>query len=189
MSADRTLQTNDYTVAQKVIHWLMAIIITLDLFVAQKFGNPMELADRLESRVDHGTLGTIVGVLFLLRLVLRRRHGGAALPAAMPAWQQQLAGWAHALLYVLIGLLLVTGFATAINATNPIPLFGQLDITIGRETEDVFTFVRGFHELITNAIIVLIGLHVIAALYHGLIKRDGTTGRMLAFWRSAASRD
>ena len=51
---------NEYTVIQKALHWLMAGIIMLDLFIAQKFGNFMELPDRLESRVDHSTMGLIV---------------------------------------------------------------------------------------------------------------------------------
>ena len=53
----------DYLRAQKVIHWLMAIVIMLDLNVAQKFGGDMELWDRLESRVDHATAGLIVTFL------------------------------------------------------------------------------------------------------------------------------
>ena len=40
--------TIDYLKTQKIIHWLMAIIIMLDLNVAQKFGGNMELWDRLE---------------------------------------------------------------------------------------------------------------------------------------------
>ena len=33
---------HDYSVGQKVVHWLMSILIVLDLFVAQKFGRVME---------------------------------------------------------------------------------------------------------------------------------------------------
>ena len=174
----------DYTITQKVVHWLMALLLMLDLFVAQKFGNPMQLADRLESRVDHATLGTIVLLLFIGRLYLRLKHGAAALPADMPAWQQQLAKVAHGLLYVLIGVLLCTGIITAVNATNPIVLFGAFDITLGTTDTQTFEFLRPFHEWTTNALIALIGAHILAALYHGLIKRDGSTGRMLTFWRS-----
>ena len=74
----------DYSVAQKAIHWVMAILITMDLFVAQKLGNVMEDWDRLESRVDHGSLGTIIGILFVTRLVLRFRTGAPPLPQGMP---------------------------------------------------------------------------------------------------------
>ena len=74
----------DYLRAQKIIHWLMAIVIMLDLNVAQKFGGDMELWDRLESRVDHATAGIIVTFLFVLRIFLRFLYGAPALPEAMP---------------------------------------------------------------------------------------------------------
>jgi cytochrome b561 len=91
----------------------------------------------------------------------------------MSRWQQQLAHVAHISLYVLIGSLLLTGFATATNAANPIALFGQFDITIRQINEQTFVFIRQFHELATEAIIALIGLHIVAAPCHGFIKRDG----------------
>ena len=77
----------DYHRIQKVIHWLMAIIIMLDLNVAQKFGGEMELLDRLDSRVDHATAGLIVTFLFILRLFIRYKYGAPALPSTMPQWQ------------------------------------------------------------------------------------------------------
>ena len=70
----------DYLRAQKVIHWLMAIVIMLDLNVAQKFGGDMELWDRLESRVDHATAGLIVTFLLILRIFLRFLYGAPSLP-------------------------------------------------------------------------------------------------------------
>jgi hypothetical protein len=36
----------DFAVSQKIIHWLMAFLIMVDLIVAQKFGGAMELAER-----------------------------------------------------------------------------------------------------------------------------------------------
>ena len=165
----------DYNVSQKVIHWLMAILISLDLFVAQKFGNVMEEADRLESRIDHGSLNIIVAVLFLIRMYLRFRHGAPALPTTMPGWQILAARFAHAIL---------SGLATAMNAAYPIALFGVLDITIGQTNEDTFSFIRQFHEFATEALIALIIVHLIAAIYHWLISRDRITQRMFKFWQT-----
>lgn len=176
-------QTTDYSIAQKVIHWLMALLIMLDLFVAQKFGNIMQEFDRLESRADHGSLGTIVAILFLTRLYLRFRNGAPALPTNMSNWQIKLAQVAHLLLYILIGFLILSGLVTAANATNPILLFGAVDITIGQTTTDNFEFLRGFHEFATNAVIALIAIHFLAAMYHLLIAKDQTTQRMLKFWK------
>lgn len=177
------MTSTDYTIAQKVIHWLMAILITLDLFVAQKFGDTMEAWDRLESRVDHGTLGSIVAILFIIRLYLRYRHGAPALPASMPSWQLRTARVGHGLLYFLIGFLIASGLATAINAASPVPLFGTFDITIGQLDETQFQFMRQFHELATNAVIAIVVIHVLAAIYHQWIVKDHLTMNMLKFWR------
>lgn len=175
-------QPKDYAISQKVIHWLMAILILLDLVVAQKFGNPMVAADRIESRGDHASLGTIVAVLFIIRLGLRFKHGAPALPSGMTRWQIAAAKWGHVLLYVLIGLLILSGISTAINAANPILLFGKWDITIGQQTETLFDQIRWVHEFVTNAIIALIVVHIFAALYHWLIIKDDSFSRMLKFW-------
>ena len=175
----------DYAVSQKIIHWLMAIFIMLDLFIAQKFGNEMELWDRLESRSDHASMGTIVTILFALRLVLRFKHGSPPLPADMSVGLARAAHIAHFLMYFFIGFLILTGIATAINASSPIELFGALDITRGQSGEDTFNFIRDFHEFSTNAVIALIGLHIIASLYHQFVARDDSTMKMLKFWKSA----
>jgi len=174
----------DYSVAQKVIHWLMATAIILDLFIAQKFGDVMERWDRVESRVDHATIGTVVLVLLVLRLILRWKNGAPAYPADMPPWQQSLAHLAHWALYLLIGILVASGIASAMYADSVINPFG-IAYGDGTGAQDTFLFIRGIHEFATNAIIALIVVHVVAALYHLIVVRDTITQRMLTFWRRA----
>ena len=96
----------DYLKSQKIIHWLMAIAIMIDLRVAQKFGGEMELWDRLESRADHATMGLIITFLFLLRILLRYRYGAPSLPSSMPKWQVTAAQIGHYGLYFLMGTLM-----------------------------------------------------------------------------------
>ena len=55
----------DYLKSQKIIHWLMALAIMIDLNVAQKFGGEMQLWDRLESRAEHATMGLIITFLLI----------------------------------------------------------------------------------------------------------------------------
>ena len=147
----------------------------------------MEEIDRLESRVDHGSLGTIVAILFLLRLYLRFRHGAPALPPTMPNWQVNAAKIGHALLYLLIGFLILSGLFTAANAGSPVALFGVFDITIGQTDEVRFDFVRQFHEFATNAVIAIMVIHLLAALYHHFYLKDHTTRQMVKFWSSKQS--
>lgn len=178
----------DYRVAQKVLHWLIGIAIMLDLFIAQKFGGVMEDWDRFESRSDHASLGTLVAVFFAMRLYLRIKHGAPALPSDIPAWQTKLAHAAHWALYGLIGLLVISGMAAAINANSVISPFGLFAYGDGVGNADLFANIRIVHELATQAIIGLIVLHIVAALYHlGSKHHRHLTLRMLRFWRSEAS--
>ena len=176
---------SDYSIPQKIIHWLMAFLICLDLFIAQKLGGLMEEWDRLESRSDHATVGTIVAVLFVLRIWFRGRHGAADLPSGMADWQIYAAKIGHWALYFFMGLLIASGLVTAMNAASPIALFGQVDVTIGRTDEDFFQTVRVVHEFATKAMIALIVVHVLAALYHQFVAKDDSTVKMLRFWSSS----
>ena len=174
----------DYVKSQKIIHWVMAFLIMLDLFIAQKFGGEMELWDRLESLVDHATVGLIVTFLFILRLFLRYRYGAPSLPTSMPRWQMFAANLGHYGLYFLMGALMVTGIISASFASDPIIVFGSFDLAFANHSVEFFILVRTIHEFCTNAIIVLILIHIFAAVYHHYIAKDDTTSKMLKFWTS-----
>ena len=174
----------DYVKSQKIIHWVMAFLIMLDLFIAQKFGGEMELWDRLESRVDHATVGLIVTFLFIFRLFLRYRYGAPSLPTSMPRWQMFAANLGHYGLYFLMGALIVTGIISASFASDPIIVFGSFDLAFANHSVEFFILVRTIHEFCTNAIIVLILIHILAAVYHHYIAKDDTTSKMLKFWTS-----
>ncbi len=176
--------STDYAVSQKVIHWLMATFIMIDLFVAQKFGGEMVDTDRFESRSDHASIGVIIAVLLVIRLYLRWKNGAPPLPVGMPDWQKMLAHVAHWSLYFLIGCLIVTGIVTAMNANSIVMPFGLFSYGDGTGLLADFQWFRRFHEFTTNAIIALIILHVVGALYHLIFMRDGVTVRMLTFWKS-----
>lgn len=173
----------DYAVAQKILHWVMAFLIMMDLAVAQKFGDVMANWDRFQSRSDHAGIGVIVALLLLLRLGLRWRYGAPPLPASMPAWQQKLAQAAHALLYLLIILLIASGILTAMAADSLIEPFGLFALNDGIAGN--FVGLRQIHQAVTWALIALIAAHILAALYHLFWRRDGLTERMMRFWRSA----
>ena len=172
----------DYLRIQKIIHWLMSILIMLDLVIAQKFGGDMELWDRLESRVDHATAGMIVALLFILRIILRYRYGAPSLPSTMPVWQTYMAKAGHYGLYFLMGLLIISGITTANFTTDPIIVFGLINLSSEVNNVEMFNLIRGVHEFATNAIIALISIHILAAIYHHFIAKDDTTKNMLKFW-------
>jgi|TARA_B100001093_G_scaffold481686_1_gene512658 cytochrome b561 len=173
----------DYKIIQKTIHWLMAFVIMLDLNVAQKFGGEMELWDRLESRADHATMGLIITFLFILRIILRFRYGAPTLSNSTPKWQVIASQVGHYGLYFLMGTLMLTGIISANFASDPIMVFSYFDLAFAKHNDELFLLVRGIHEFCTNAIIALIAVHILAALYHHFIVKDVTTINMLKFWK------
>ncbi|MEL7480437.1 MAG: cytochrome b/b6 domain-containing protein [Pseudomonadota bacterium] len=179
-----TSSRSDFSVGQKILHWLIAIAIIMDLFIAQKFGGVMEDLDRFESRSDHASLGTIVAVLFAIRLYLRIKHGAPSLPNDLPVWQTRIAHIAHWALYGLIGLLIVSGIGSAMNANSIVSPFGLFAYGDGSGGGGIYDLIRAVHEFATKAIIALIILHVAAALYHLASKHRHLTLRMMMFWRS-----
>ena len=161
----------------------MAFVIMLDLNIAQKFGGEMELWDRLESREDHATMGLIITFLFLLRIVLRYRYGKPSLQSSMPKWQVIAAQIGHYGLYFLMGALMLTGIISANFASDPIMVFSYFDLAFANHNDELFLTVRGIHEFCTNAIIALIVVHILAAIYHHFIVKDATTINMLKLWK------
>jgi cytochrome b561 len=174
----------DYTVLQKVVHWVMGFFIMLDLNIAQKFGRPMELEDRLDSRIDHSTLGTIILFLLLLRVILRIKIGAPRLPQSMTAAQVKMAKLAHIAMYSCIFALVFTGLITAANATDQIVIFGGINISfLNNMSEAQFLFVRQFHNAVTWIMILLIVIHTLAALVHHFWMKDDILRNMLTFWK------
>jgi len=178
-----SLSRSDYLVTQKIIHWLMAFLIILDLNVAQKFGGEMELWDRLESRVDHATMGILVTLLFIFRIILRYLYAAPELPTSMPSWQKFSAKIGHYGLYLFITLLIISGAASAYFTADPIIVFGSLNLSSETDSQGTFQWIRGVHEFSTNAVIFLIFIHVLASIYHHFIAKDKTTLKMLKFWK------
>ena len=172
----------DYLKSQKIIHWLMAAAIMIDLNVAQKFGGEMQLLDRLESRADHATMGLIITFLLVLRIILRSRYGAPSLPNSMSKWQIIAAQAGHYGLYILMGTLVMTGIISAIYASDPILVFNSYDLAFANHNDNAFRIVRGIHEFCTNAIIALIFIHILAAIYHHFVLKDSTTSNMSKFW-------
>jgi len=178
-----TITREGYTIAQKVVHWLMALLLLMDLTVAQQFGGELQNAVRLENREGHVVVGTIILILLIIRIYLRRKHGAPALPASVPSWQRIAATATHHGFYVLLTVVVATGVFTALNATTAINWLGIFDIALlGNTSEEQFQSVRIFHELATKALIALIVVHIVAAIYH-LFLKDGITTSMLKFWK------
>ena len=133
----------------------------------------------------HKSFGFVV-----LALTAARLGGRAAFtaPAAAPSalWEQRLAAFVQASLYVLTIGAILAGWLLVSSSPLPIPTkFFNLFVIPNIVAPDGALFARASlaHALMAYAIAALVALHIAGALKHHWIDRDDALRRMLPHWR------
>ena len=167
------------------LHWLIAALI-LAQFLIGSIAEEMKLTPtKLDLFVWHKSIGVTVLLLAVLRLAWRLGNAPPALPAGTPQWERRLAAVAHAILYALIFAVPVSGWWVS-DASRvpfkayfavPMPDFIATDRGLQESAAEV-------HEALTLALLVLVILHIAAALRHHFLLRDDVLRRMLTGRRS-----
>lgn len=157
--------------AQRRLHWAIAALIVLAFPVAWVMAAvPFEeLLLKFVLFQVHKTLGILVLVAVIPRLVIRLRHGRPAWDAEITRWQQNAAGCLHATLYVLLFAVPVLGYFVACTAPVRIPtlFFGVLPIPgITGESPRWFPLLLDLHRAAAITLVVLATGHAAVALHH-----------------------
>ena len=138
-----------------------------------------ERARQLGLLANHKSVGMTVLVLALLRLVWRLVVPPPSSPETMPTWQLRASLLAHWLLYFFLFALPVTGWLLSSAKAFSVSWFGLFawpDLVAA--SEPLAERMEQLHELGGKALFVLALIHVLAALKHALIDRDGVLSRM-----------
>ena len=171
-----------YTKTAIALHWLMAALLVvtfpLGIYMHDLALSPLKL--KLISY--HKWLGVTVLLLAVLRLIWRATHTPPPLPATIPQWQQKAAGSLHALLYLLLFLIPVSGWLMSSAKGFPVVYLGLFPLPdlVGKDKE-LAELLAETHELLNFTMLLLLGMHIAAALKHHFIEHDGTLRRMLPF--------
>jgi cytochrome b561 len=182
-----------YGTVALTLHWLIALGI-IGMLTLGKYMHA--LPDTDASKFDlyqlHKSFGITILGLSVLRLVWRLVHRVPPLPAQMQGWERYAAHASHFLLYVLIIGIPLSGWALASSSPLGIPTiwFGLIEIphlpglqgfadqrAAERQVHEV-------HEWLGNLMIVLLLIHVGAALKHHFWDRDEVLRRMLPFTKN-----
>jgi cytochrome b561 len=162
-----------FTVLQRALHWLMALCILAMLFIG--VGMVSTVMPKYLTLVSiHKPLGIAILVLALVRLVVRLRYGAPSLPVDLPEPMKLAAYLSHYALYALmIGLPLI-GWGMLSAAAYPVVLYGgvHLPATLP-QSDSLHGLLWDAHFYLAFAFFALILLHVAAALFHALVRRDG----------------
>lgn len=136
------------------------------------------------SRMHH-TLGFVVLLVVALRLGWRVKNPVPDLPASLVNYQRWLAHGTHSILYILLLIYPLSGWAalSAYEGEFPIFFFGweNMPRLVPQAAADEFFNYELFaviHRWCWRVGAVVLGLHTVGALWHQFVLRDGVLRRM-----------
>lgn len=162
------------------LHWLLALLIVGMVALGWYMLSIEDTPGSDWYFMLHKSIGIIVIVLVLLRIIWRSGHKPDPLPSHLPQWQVVAANMTHRLLYIAMIAMPLAGITGAMLSKDGIALFGVELPRLVSENGDLSEIFFSFHSIIAWIFVALISLHVVAALKH-LLSKDGVFQRMWLF--------
>jgi cytochrome b561 len=168
-----TAASGQFNPLQRLLHWVMAICILSMLFIGVGMVSTV-MPKYLMLISIHKSLGIAILVLALIRLVVRLRYGAPSLPIDLPEPMKLAAELSHYALYALMIVMPLIGWAMLSTAAYPIVVFGGFRLPpILPQSDSLHTLLWGAHYYLAFAFFALVLLHIAAAFFHALVRRDG----------------
>jgi cytochrome b561 len=128
----------------------------------------------------HISLGTLILLVMVARVLWRLSHPAPPAPDTLRPWLSTLSRLVHLLLYTVLLLLPLTGWGTASARGWKVGLAGYVNLPALFKSGSRFGLALGdIHAATAIILLVLIGSHFAAALYHHFVLKDQTLVRML----------
>ena len=167
------------------LHWVMALLL-IALFIIGNTMDDFPAPIKFQLINLHKSFGIIALGLVFIRLVWRLFNPVPAPPASSTALEVVFAKVVSTLLYVLMFLIPLSGWLMSSAKGYSVRLFNQISLPdlIG-ESEKMAERFESMHELLAHILLILVVIHVLAALKHHFILKDGTLRRMLPRGRAS----
>ena len=168
-----------YGATAKTFHWLVVVFLVVQaplgwLMHGLRRGQPPDTALTV-----HVTIGLAILLLIVLRFLWRLSHPVAP-ESYLPAWQRVSSAWVHWLLYLAVLATTLTGWLLdSARGVDPV-LFGLFPLPrLVPEGSALGQAIGRWHATLVWVLVGLVSFHVLAALVHYFIYRDGVMQRML----------
>lgn len=156
-----------------ILHWGMALLILAAWFTAEG-GRQV----RVNPPLLHFSLGLAVLLLVVPRLIARWWGSHPRIEDPQSPWLNRAAKTGHAVLYLFMIGLPVTGWYAASRLGVAVSFFGLPLPAIAASVQGAPGPIAEFHETGGTVILILSGLHALIALWHQFVLRDGTMDQM-----------
>ena len=194
MAKDHGSDIAVYSPRARLYHWLTAFLVLIQIpvglymtyrgyeltYVDAEGATKTGLFDGLTAFLYdfHKTIGITILALVLARLIYRLRNGA---PAADPSLPPALVGVSHLTHWSIYALLIAVPLVGYIGTSyyGALSVFGLPLVALTAKDEKYSETVFELHEALAFALLALIAVHIAAAIYHKLIRKDRVVERML----------
>ena len=169
-----------YTPTAKFLHWLIVLLLIVQFIFAWTMPHIGRNTPVTTLISLHFTFGVILLIVAAVRFAWRATHSEPAPLDGVPPWQVLSARIVHWLLYILLFVMPILGWINASWRGMPIVIVGmELPKLIGTRAPG-WGWTGDVHALLANYLMLtLVGLHVLAGVYHYFIRGDRVLQRML----------
>ncbi|MGB8406459.1 MAG: cytochrome b/b6 domain-containing protein [Mycobacterium sp.] len=176
-----------FVVPARLLHWSMALMVIAQLLIGVIMVISLTYFPLLMS--IHRPLGVIILVFAIARLINRLRHRPPPFLDTMRPLERRIATWSERLVYALLLLQPLTGWAMLSAAQDPVILVWRLRLPpIAPGNADLFAGLRCAHEVLAFLLLAIFTVHICAVLFHNLVLRDDLFDRMSLWPRTATQR-
>lgn len=183
-----------YSAVAMTLHWLIAAMLIANVGLGWVGGDMEGGEQKIQLMQLHKTMGISILLLSLARLAWRLTHRPPVMNSHLKAWEKALAHIVHWGFYVVMIGLPLSGWAVTsaspVIKIYPISFWGLFDwpaigfiSDLPRDQAKSIGQAFGLgHDVLAKALVyVLFPLHVLGALKHQFLDKDGELGRMIPF--------
>jgi cytochrome b561 len=165
-----------------LLHWLMAMML-IGLFAVGLYMTELDYYDSLYHTLPwwHKSIGLLVIGLLIFRFIWTISNPAPTALESHKKWEVSLAHITQKIFYGLILLIGISGYFISTAEGKGIDFFNLFEVPaiIQSLEEDRADLIGEVHKILAITLIVLAGLHAVAALKHHFIDKDETLRRMI----------
>jgi cytochrome b561 len=173
-------QATEYGMGAKSFHWVTAALLASQFVIGWIMPAARHITQPEGLISLHFSLGVVILAVTAARLIWRVAFGVPAPEASLPNWQHQAARALHAVLYLTLFALVFSCWAYASSHGIAVTFFGVATVpSIFANGSRIGAAIGEQHSTLGWILLVALGLHIAAALYHHFWRRDRVLLRML----------
>lgn len=172
--------SNGFGLVTRILHWVTAMLVLVAIALGYWITNTEISLASLKYFGYHKSIGTVVLVLIVIRILWHRISAPPHPLSHGIFWQDALAGWVHKAFYVLLVAMPISGWVASSASGIDTVVFQRWTLPtiapVSEAWEDIGFLI---HDAIAKLLVAAILLHAGGAFFRALVKRDGTLRRVV----------